>query len=287
MGSFGQRLQREREMRGITLEEIATSTKIGTRSLRALEEEDFDQLPGGIFNKGFVRAYAKYLGIDEEQAVADYLTASGEDEQPLPNPSANVQSEHTTIRDDSSSGPWVALALLALLGMGGFAGWRWYQNQKVAEQPPPAIVSTPAPPPAQAATPAADPNAPASPDATTTGTDSAAADPSAATNAKATTPELKPELKKDGAATLAGGFLLEVRAKQDAWISYTTDDQPAKEVQMKSTDHAVSIHAQKRVKLVLGNAGGVEISHNGKALPQLGSENQRRVVVFTPEGMQR
>jgi len=45
MGSFGQRLQREREMRGITLEEIATSTKIGTRSLRALEEEDFDQLP--------------------------------------------------------------------------------------------------------------------------------------------------------------------------------------------------------------------------------------------------
>ena len=52
MGSFGQRLQREREMRSITLEEIALSTKIGTRSLRALEEEDFDRLPGGIFNKG-------------------------------------------------------------------------------------------------------------------------------------------------------------------------------------------------------------------------------------------
>src|SRR5256714_10994724 len=75
MGSFGQRLQREREMRSITLEEIALSTKIGTRSLRALEEEDFDQLPGGIFNKGFVRAYAKYLGLDEDQAVTDFLAA--------------------------------------------------------------------------------------------------------------------------------------------------------------------------------------------------------------------
>ena len=64
MGSFGGRLQREREMRGISLDEIAEATKIGTRSLHALETEDFEKLPGGIFNKGFVRAYAKFLGID-------------------------------------------------------------------------------------------------------------------------------------------------------------------------------------------------------------------------------
>ena len=68
-------MRREREMRGITVEEIAEATKIGSRSLRSLEEEHFDQLPGGIFNRGFVRAYARYLGIDEEQAVTDYLTA--------------------------------------------------------------------------------------------------------------------------------------------------------------------------------------------------------------------
>src|SRR5579884_1002160 len=62
-------------MRGVALEEIATATKISSRFLRALEQEKFDQLPGGVFNKGFVRAYAKFLGIDEEQAVADYQTA--------------------------------------------------------------------------------------------------------------------------------------------------------------------------------------------------------------------
>jgi cytoskeletal protein RodZ len=67
-------------MRGIGLEEIATATKISTRNLRALEEEKFDQLPGGIFNKGFVRAYAKFLGIDQDQIVAEYESASQDTE---------------------------------------------------------------------------------------------------------------------------------------------------------------------------------------------------------------
>ena len=67
-------------MRGVSLDEIAESTKIGTRLLKALEDEQFDLLPGGIFNKGFVRAYAKYLGMDEDQAVADYLQAAGNEE---------------------------------------------------------------------------------------------------------------------------------------------------------------------------------------------------------------
>ena len=68
MGAFGDRLRREREMRGITLDEITESTKISRRHLEALEGEHFNQLPGGVFNKGFVRAYAHFLGIDEDQA---------------------------------------------------------------------------------------------------------------------------------------------------------------------------------------------------------------------------
>src|SRR6266478_10215104 len=54
--SFGARLKKEREQRGVTLDDIALSTKIGKRFLSALEEEHFEQLPGGIFSKGFVRA---------------------------------------------------------------------------------------------------------------------------------------------------------------------------------------------------------------------------------------
>src|ERR1700686_751173 len=75
--SFGARLKREREQQGMQLEGGAAATKIGVRMLQALEEERFGQLPGGIFNKGFVRAYARHLGLDEEQAIADYLAAAG------------------------------------------------------------------------------------------------------------------------------------------------------------------------------------------------------------------
>jgi cytoskeleton protein RodZ len=282
MGSFGQRLQREREMRGITLEEIATSTKIGTRSLRALEEEDFDQLPGGIFNKGFVRAYAKYLGIDEEQAVADYLTASGEGEPPLPTPPEKKQEDYTTIREGGSNGVWVALAIVALLGMGAYAGWRWYQNTQAAAESEPPAVSSPAPPSAAvqqqqpqgdaAATPTPTPDAGA-----VSATPSATPSPSAAS---ATPPELKKDTKTDG-------FLLSIRAKQDAWVKYYVDDSETPREWTMKADEQHEIRAQRKVKLVLGNAGGVEISHNGKTLPQLGAEKQARVLIFTAEGLQR
>src|SRR5580765_1315216 len=86
MGSFGDRLKQQREQKSISLDDISLSTKIGTRMLQALEEENFDQLPGGIFNKGFVRAYARHVGLDEEQAVSDYLLASGDVPSPQLDP---------------------------------------------------------------------------------------------------------------------------------------------------------------------------------------------------------
>src|ERR1700691_6720545 len=75
VGAFGDKLRKQREQLGIALDAISNTTKISTRMLRAIEEEHFDQLPGGVFNKCFVRAYARQVGLDEEEAVADYLTA--------------------------------------------------------------------------------------------------------------------------------------------------------------------------------------------------------------------
>jgi len=75
VGAFGEKLRKQREQRGIALDAISNTTKISTRMLRAIEEEHFDQLPGGVFNKGFVRAYARQVGLNEEEAVTDYLTA--------------------------------------------------------------------------------------------------------------------------------------------------------------------------------------------------------------------
>ena len=125
MGSFGERLQREREMRGITLEQMSEATKITSRCLRALEEEEFDKLPGGIFNKGFVRAYAHHVGIDEDQAVADFIAASGgEKDQPLPDP---PEPRAVVLGQQRAEGElnWRAFALLAvLLATAGTAIWK-------------------------------------------------------------------------------------------------------------------------------------------------------------------
>ena len=73
MSSFGEDLKRERELRKISLREIAESTKINVRYLDALENNDFKRLPGGVFNKGFVRAFAQHIGVDEEVMVNAYL----------------------------------------------------------------------------------------------------------------------------------------------------------------------------------------------------------------------
>lgn len=71
--SFGEELKRERELRQISLREISEATKINLRYLDALERNDFRHLPGGVFNKGFVRAYAQYIGVDPEAMVNAYL----------------------------------------------------------------------------------------------------------------------------------------------------------------------------------------------------------------------
>jgi len=73
VSSFGEELKRERELREITLREISEATKISLRYLDALERNDFERLPGGVFNKGFVRAYAEYIGVDPETMVNAYL----------------------------------------------------------------------------------------------------------------------------------------------------------------------------------------------------------------------
>src|SRR5262245_51382298 len=72
MPSLGQELKRAREERGVALTDIASATHIGVRFLQAIENDSYDVLPGGVFNRAFVRKFAKQVGFDEEQAVRLY-----------------------------------------------------------------------------------------------------------------------------------------------------------------------------------------------------------------------
>lgn len=121
-GNFGERLKRERELREVTMEEITVATRIGPHFLVALENEEWSKLPGGIFNRGFVRSVARYLGLDEEALLAEYDVAYSE----------QVPSRAEPPENRIPSPPrWVPVALgIALLALvvalivAGFYGWK-------------------------------------------------------------------------------------------------------------------------------------------------------------------
>lgn len=73
MGELGKKFRKAREAKELSFDDVSNVIKISARMLKAIEEEQYDQLPGGVFNKGFIRAYAKHLGLDPEEAVNEYL----------------------------------------------------------------------------------------------------------------------------------------------------------------------------------------------------------------------
>lgn len=302
MGSFGEKLKREREMRAITLEEIAEATKIGTRSLRALEEEHFDQLPGGIFNKGFVRAYAKFLGIDEEQAVADYMTATNEVGTSTSTQMAALAEQveqHRAAKEasESKSGNTAAMVVAILvivivagIGFGGYKMWQARKQQREAAAaehktksvPPPVAIQQPTPAPNTPAT-ATDTTSttPTNPTDSTTTSATAPASTAAATPVTTTPAATKPSPAPEFPITVT------LKAVKPSWIQVNADGKVVYSQTMGPNDQQLTLHGKDKMQLTLGNAGGVELSFNGKALGPLGQEGQTRKLTITPQGMEQ
>ena len=280
MGAFGDRLRREREMRGITLDEITESTKISRRHLEALENERFDQLPGGVFAKGFVRAYAHFLGIDEDQAAADYSAARNEQPEPEDKFPLEIHEEPKRELNPRRSKAPLVFAIAALVGvLVGYFFWlksKPHSGTEVAQSTHQAAATS-------ETTPADVPPAPAQPTATAStstpaeNTSAAPAQEEPVTPKQQTPPaaETKPAEKT---------FVILVKAKEDAWVSIVAD---GKSVMQKvlSADRKKKIKAGKEVVLRTGNAGGIDVSFNGKPLGALGNENEPRTLTFTASGL--
>ena len=131
-GSFGELLKRERELREVTLNEVTVATRIPPRFLEAFEREDWETLPGGVFNRGFVRAIARYLGLDEENLLSEYDLAYGEQrpataaltEDPIPSPPKWALA-----------GAAIAILLLLVGAVwGSVYGWHRYAAHRAAKR---------------------------------------------------------------------------------------------------------------------------------------------------------
>jgi cytoskeleton protein RodZ len=304
---FGERLKREREMRGVPLQEIAEATKIGTRSLRALEEERFEQLPGGIFNKGFVRAYARYLGIDEEQAVADYMAAMEEQQQAdepahLAEIARQVQAQRAQMSSQNNALTWIAVILIGGVIATGAFGWRSWQKDKAArevtaeqELERKRAASIPKPvAPVEQSVPTNSVAEPAAIGAMTPNSapPSSALNPSPTAAQTKTPPVAEPAKQVAPAATDAsasGAVNLTLKATARTWISVTVDGGKTTTMTLDPSNPAMqsrTFNGADKVFLIVGNPAGLEATLNGKSVGSLGPEGQRRQVTFTPSGMQ-
>jgi len=122
-------------MRGVSRAEVCAATRIGPRFLEALENEQWEVLPGGIFNRGFIRAVARFLGLDEDDLVAEYDMALSEQ-----GPAAPVLVSAPSPRKPPLRRALLvsltALSALALLGA-SWLGWRWQHGggRKAANEP--------------------------------------------------------------------------------------------------------------------------------------------------------
>jgi cytoskeletal protein RodZ len=117
---FGEHLKREREMRGVSIEEVSAATRISTRFLEAMENDQWERLPGGVFNRGFIRSIARFLGLDEDGLVAEYAleTHANADVKAPSQPPAEMPRNWKPAA--------IALGLIVLLIAGAVLGYHFY-----------------------------------------------------------------------------------------------------------------------------------------------------------------
>lgn len=109
--SLGEKLRQAREDKGLTLSEVSEHTRISPLYLQSIENDDYKILPGGIFNKGFVKSYAKFVGINEQEALSDYANLIGQTETQTQEEAPRYKPEVLT--DDTSSGSNLPTILIA------------------------------------------------------------------------------------------------------------------------------------------------------------------------------
>ena len=287
--TFGAHLRREREARKISLEDVAKSTKISKRHLSELEEERFKDLPGGIFNKGFVRAYAKYLGLNEEEMVAEYVAAeSGAEVQPTLTPPIAMETqklmasmavakerEESVRASDPAARVLVTLVTIAVvLGVGGYA-YKYYEEKnsgtaKAAEQSPAQQHTVTAPTQAVATTPAASTTQPSNAKPTATIAASAnSANASSPISAASTDPALP-------------GVHIELHAKEASWMQVSADGRAPVEMTL-TANQSKKFYAEKQLVMKFGNAEAIEVVKNGKPMAPFAPGTKTQTVTYKSE----
>lgn len=227
--SFGEELRLAREARGISLRQISEQTRISIRYLEAIETNEYKRLPGGIFNRSFIKAYAKQIGFDEKEAMDGYLRTAREQGEAGDDVTTTPYKSHV-YTDGSTRSPLVTLLLtiliLAILSLGVYAVLHWYQRRETVRPNNP-----PKEPPANS-TQIANSSAPAT-----------------------------------SAPALANGFHIEITARgESVWVSAQVDDNKKARGILLEPDKTEKFDPAERLRIQYAQvkAKALEVTINGR-----------------------
>lgn len=284
METVGEFFRQVRETKGLTLDAVASKTCIHPDFLRALEDNNFAKLPDQVFAKGFVRSYARSLGLDESDAMRRFLESAGPfyekqgEQEQLRQKQVEDERRRKTSRQVAAAAAVVALLALVLL---------LTREQSAVSPPrrpvpavptgsetlPPAVQSPSLPPAGERPTGAAG-TAPSQPERTggeNPGGGPAVAPPATGTppapdvRREATQPQAVSATPPEGGTLSSSGapLVLDIEALELTWVLVRIDGGSAQEALLRPGDR-VRWKGSDQFALTLGNAGGVRVELNGK-----------------------
>jgi cytoskeleton protein RodZ len=323
MPSFGEHLKQIREAKGLSIEDLVRVSKINLRFLVAMEAEHFEILPGGVFNRGIVKTYAKYCGGDETVLLAEYDGLV----KPKRDTDLNLLQTESPRSKPANDHRWIAIVagiVVIVLAIWLIIKYRSGSDQsteklntekgdsQMASSAPPASATPqstqyPARPPVlppSETSPAGSnpsPHLSSAPPSTNSPMPVSGAKKEAATvlrkqqkpetqageispTAESQPPEPSLQVVREpgdsGARAEPGSMTLRVDATEDSWLSIRRDGE---EVYRKVIRPHESLQFTAKVKfdVVCGNAGGIVITLDGKALPPLGQRGEVKTATYT------
>ena len=262
MNSVGEVFKQVREAKGLTLEEVASKTRIHPEFLKALEEGNFAKLPDQVFAKGFVRAYARSLGMDEEDTIRRFGESAGafygrQGEQER----LRLQQADDERRRRANRKITVAAVGVALLGLVLLVS----REQSAVFSPRP----TTEPASSKATAPVPTAKSSGGPVATQPGGDSSAGTPPSpvareeSIPLKSTAIEPLAELPLERVPADKPPLVLDLEALELSWVVVQVDGASPHEALLRAGER-IRWKGKDRFTLTLGNAGGVRVVFNGK-----------------------
>jgi cytoskeletal protein RodZ len=249
MAGLGDEFRAAREARHLSLSDVSEQIHIRSVYLQSLEDEDWAAIAAPVYVRGFIRTYARFLGLDPELAVGRFNGALGE--------AADRRHEPVAVRSSQRRRPsfwlWGAIAVAVLLV--AFVGYNYFELQDSDKYP--VVVDSAAPAPAQvdSAAPALAPSAPT-------------ASPTAATHVAAPVAVAPPPSPAPKPAASVGGKL-EMRLIEPSWVFVKVDGIKRLEATLPAGTTR-DFGGGKTVSIRVGNAGGVDLRLNGKDLGLMG-----------------